>query len=63
MPIYVKVKDDLSKALKILKGKVIKSRTLQEVKEREEYIKPSVKRRTNKKKAIYKQHLKTKEGI
>lgn len=53
MPTYVKVTEDLNKALKILKGKMIKSRTLVEVRERREHIKKSAKRREQLKKAAY----------
>jgi ribosomal protein S21 len=54
---YVKVTKDLNKALKILKGKMIKSRTLVEVRERKEHIKKSAKRRKEIKKATYKERM------
>lgn len=55
---YVKVTKDLNTALKILKGKMIKSKTLVEVRERREHIKKSAKRREQLKKASYKERMK-----
>ncbi len=56
--IKIKVNGNLDYALKLYKGKVLKSRIIQELKERSEFVKPSVKKRKNKLKAQYKQKLK-----
>lgn len=48
-------KDDIEKALKIFKKKVDRVKILKQVKSRRYYIKPSIKRREEKLKAIYKQ--------
>jgi small subunit ribosomal protein S21 len=51
----------LDRALKILKNKVIKTKQTKELKERESFMKSSVKRRNEMKKAIYNQKLKENE--
>lgn len=54
--IKVKVKDGkggIEKALKEYKSKVIKTRQMRELNDRKEYVKDSVRRREQKKKAIY----------
>jgi len=53
--IEVKNSDNLEKALKTLKSKVIKTKQNQILLERKEYTKQSVKKRTKILKAIYKQ--------
>lgn len=52
--IIVKLKkgDNITKALKLFKQKVKNTKLIKELREREYYEKPSVKRRKNKKKAI-----------
>lgn len=45
--------DNLERALKTLKSKVIKTKQNQELLHRKEYVKPSVKKRKNLLKAIY----------
>lgn len=52
--IIIKTKDkNIEGALKLLKAKVQKTKMVQELKERQEYVKPSVKRRSQILKAIY----------
>lgn len=54
--LIVKVKEGkggIERALKELKSKVIKTRQVRELQNRKEFEKPSVKRRTKVKKAIY----------
>ena len=57
--LIVKIKDgeSLDKALKDLKFKVKKTHLIQQLKEREFYLKPSIKKRNKKNKAIYKESL------
>ena len=50
--------ENLEKALKTLKSKVIKTKQNQELLGRKEYIKPSVKKRTQLLKAIYTNKMK-----
>jgi small subunit ribosomal protein S21 len=61
--LIVKVKDQSSidRALKILKNKVVKTGQLKQLRARQEYVKPSIKRRDQLKKAIYIQHLRDEE--
>lgn len=58
--VHVK-KNDIERALKELKSKVIRTRQNSKLNERKEYVKPSVKERSEKQKAIYKQNLKFKD--
>jgi len=51
----------IDRALKILKGKVAKTKQMKELKDRQEYVKPSAERRNQIKKAIYIQKLKQEE--
>jgi small subunit ribosomal protein S21 len=53
--LIVKIKDgdNLDKALKELKLKVRKTRMVQQLKEREFYLKPSARKRASKQKAIH----------
>lgn len=51
--IEIKNNENLEKALKNLKSKVIKTKQNQILQERKEYTKPSVEKRTKKLKAIY----------
>lgn len=49
--------ENIDKALKKYKKKFEKSRTLMQLRERQSYTKPSVKRRTQVLKAVYKQQI------
>jgi len=49
--------ENIDKALKKYKKKYEKSRTLNQLRERQSFTKPSVKRRTEVLKAIYKQQM------
>ena len=49
--------EDLAIALKTWKRKVKSSYVLESVKDRKEYIKPSVQRRSEKSKAVYMQYI------
>ena len=52
--IIVKVENgNIEKALKIFKRKCLSTKILQELKDRQFYTKPSIKKRINKNKAIY----------
>ena len=53
--LIIKVKEGkgIEKALKELKSKVIKTRQVRELQNRKEFVKPSVKKRNTKRKAIY----------
>jgi small subunit ribosomal protein S21 len=51
--------ENIDKALKKYKKKFEKSRTLLQLRERQAFIKPSVRRRTEVLKAVYKQQLST----
>ncbi len=51
--------ENIDKALKKYKKKFEKSRTLMSLRERQAFTKPSVRRRTQVLKAIYKQQLQT----
>lgn len=51
--------ENIDKALKKYKKKFEKSRVLLQLRERQAYTKPSVRRRTEVKKAVYKQQLST----
>lgn len=53
--IQIDKKDNLERALKTLKSKVIKTKQQRELFERKEFVKPSVKKRTQKLKAVYTQ--------
>ena len=50
-------KEDLAAALKTWKRKVKSSNILQSVKDRKEYIKPSVQKRSEKSNAVYMQYI------
>jgi small subunit ribosomal protein S21 len=61
--LIVQVKEGLTidRALKILKNKVAKTKQNKEIRDRQEFVKPSVKRRMEIKRAIYVQKLKDSE--
>jgi small subunit ribosomal protein S21 len=56
--IEVNKEKNIESALRIYKNKVQKSRQIQELRERQTYVKPSVKKREQVLKAIYVQKLK-----
>jgi small subunit ribosomal protein S21 len=56
--IKISENQNIDKALKILKGKVIRSKQNEKLKERQEYVKKSVKRRNDLLNAKYKQKFK-----
>ena len=62
--IIVKVKDQnsIDRALKILKNKTVKTGMIKELRRRQEFVKPSVKRREELRKAIYIQQLRMDES-
>ena len=57
--VHVKNEKSLEQALKIYKFKVYKTKQIQKLQERQEYKKPSVKRRVQVQKAKYKQQNQT----
>ena len=61
--IVVQVKDgeNIERALKKFKRKFEKTGVMREVRERQAYTKPSMKKRENKNKAIYRQKLKERQ--
>jgi len=61
--LIVKVKDNnsIDRALKILKNKTVKTGMIKQLRARQEYVKPSVRRRDQLKKAIYIQKLRDEE--
>lgn len=61
--IIVKIKDNksLEQALKLYKNKSAKLGIIKELRDRQEYVKPSVKRRETRNKAKYIQRLKDQE--
>ncbi len=61
--IVVQVKDgeNIERALKKFKRKFEKTGVMREVRERQAYTKPSMKKREQKKRAIYRQKLKEKQ--
>ena len=59
--ITISDKITIDRALKIMKSKVAKTKIMREVRARQEYVKPSVKRRDEIKKAIYVQKIRQKE--
>lgn len=61
--LIVKVKDNnsIDRALKILKNKVVKTGMIKELRRRQEFVKPSIIRRDQIKKAIYIQEIREEE--
>jgi small subunit ribosomal protein S21 len=59
--VTVNEKTTIDRALKIMKSKVAKTKIMKELRERQEYVKPSIRRRDEIKKAIHIQKLKEKE--
>lgn len=57
--LIVKVDSNIEKALKTLKSKVIRTKQMQRLVELKQFEKKSVKKRSQKQSAQYKQHLKT----
>lgn len=60
--VKVDAKSNIERALKELKGKVIRTRQQKFLTERKEFVKDSVKRRQSIQKAIYIQKLRTEEN-
>jgi small subunit ribosomal protein S21 len=60
--VNVDSKTPLEKALKIFKSKVIKTKLMTELKNRKDFTKKSVKKRTEIKKAIYSENFRRKEN-
>lgn len=57
--VNVKTSGNIERALKELKGKVIKTRMVRELQERKEYVKDSVRKRKTKLTAIHRQRKNT----
>jgi len=55
--------ENIEKTLKRFKRKVNETKLIPQLREREQFVRPSVKRRETKKKAIYIQDLRRKEGM
>ncbi len=56
--LIVKIDKNIETALKVYKSKVQKTKQIQKLRERQEFVKPSVKRREEVLKAIYIQKMK-----
>ena len=61
LKIEIKPGESIERALKRFKQKCNRTKLVQEMRERQQFIKPSVKRRQEVKKAVYIQNLKDKE--
>jgi len=61
--IKLKEGENIEKALKRFKRKVNETKLIPNLREREQFVKPSVKKREMKKKAIYIQDLRRREGM
>ena len=61
--LHIEVKGNIEKALKTYKSKVIKTKMINELQERKEFTKKSVKRRAVLKKAAYKQKKESDNNI
>jgi small subunit ribosomal protein S21 len=59
--IDVKKEKNLESALRKFKYKVIKTKQNEQIRERQEFVKPSVSKRSKKLKAIYRQEIKSNE--
>ncbi len=59
--LIVKVEQNIEKALKLFKSKVIKTKLMSELRNRKQFTKKSVTRRTEISKAKYVQQIKSKE--
>lgn len=59
--IDVKKEKNLESALKKFKYKVLKTKQNEQIRERQEFIKPSVSKRSKRLKAIYRQKIKSNE--
>jgi small subunit ribosomal protein S21 len=55
--VEIKKTENLERALKTLKSKVIKTKQQKELFDRKEFVKPSVKKRTQKLKSIYSEKM------
>ena len=61
--INVKENESIDKALKRFKKKFERTGVLREVRERNFYVKPSVKKRATKLRAVYREKMRAKENI
>jgi len=61
--IKLKEGENIEKALKRFKRKVNETKLIPNLREREQFVKPSVKKREMKKKAVYIQDLRRREGM
>ena len=59
--LYIKVDGNIEKALKEYKRKVVKTKQIQDLRNRQEFVKPSVKNRSKFLKAKYIQNLRDQE--
>jgi len=61
--IPVKDGENIDRALKRFKRKFQQTKTMKQLRDRKQYVKPSISRRQQKIKAIYVQKLKTREEV
>jgi small subunit ribosomal protein S21 len=61
--LHIKVEGNIEKALKEYKRKVSKTKQIQKLRERQEFVKPSVKNRSKVIKAKYIQNLRSQEDF
>lgn len=59
--LYIKVDGNIEKALKEYKRKIVKTKQIQDLRNRQEFVKPSVKNRSKFLKAKYIQNLRDQE--
>ena len=59
--LYIKVDDNIEKALKEYKRKIVKTKQIQDLRNRQEFVKPSIKNRSKFLKAKYIQNLRDQE--
>lgn len=56
--LIIKIQKNIETALKAYKSKVQKTKQIQQLRERQEFVKPSVKKRNQVQKAVYVQKIK-----
>jgi small subunit ribosomal protein S21 len=61
--IKLKEGENIEKALKRFKRRVNETKLIPQLRERQQFVKPSVEKRETKKKAIYIENLRRKEGM
>lgn len=59
--LYIKVDGNIEKALKEYKRKIVKTKQIQDLRNRQEFVKPSIKNRSKFLKAKYIQNLRDQE--